>query len=472
MNNKNTAIQTIDKIWDDSIVPTLCKYVLIPNKSPAYDQNWETNGYMEQAVTLLTDWCKQQQVAGMQLEVHRAPGKTPLLMLEIPGQIDETVLLYGHLDKQPEMAGWDPDLGPWKPVLKNNRLYGRGAADDGYAVFAALSAIKLLQQQKLPHARCVILIEASEESGSSDLPFYIKKLQTRLRKPGLVICLDSGCGNYDQLWCTTSLRGLINGVLKVTVLKEGMHSGAASGVVPSSFRILRQLLGRIEDEKTGNILLPELNVTIPPARLKEAEKTAAVFGKNFSNNFPFINKTRPMHENEYDLVLNRTWRPTLSVTGMGEIPSLENAGNVLRPATSVMLSIRLPPTCDVARAKQGLKTTLESDPPYDADVSLEIKAADAGWNAPETQPWLAQAIHNASLNYYGKEALYWGEGGSIPFMGMLGEMFPEAQFMITGVLGPQSNAHGPNEFLDIPMAKKLTCCVAEVLSAHFQHFFK
>ena len=243
MNNKNTAIQTINKIWDDSIVPTLCKYVLIPNKSPAYDQNWETNGYMEQAVTLLTDWCKQQQVAGMQLEVHRAPGKTPLLMLEIPGQIDETVLLYGHLDKQPEMAGWDPDLGPWKPVLKNNRLYGRGAADDGYAVFAALSAIKLLQQQKLPHARCVILIEASEESGSSDLPFYIKKLQTRLRKPGLVICLDSGCGNYDQLWCTTSLRGLINGVLKVTVLKEGMHSGAASGVVPSSLSYFTATIG-------------------------------------------------------------------------------------------------------------------------------------------------------------------------------------------------------------------------------------
>lgn len=468
--NRHNAITSIAKMWDETIVPTLCQYVLIPNKSPAFDPDWEANGYMQQAVTLLTSWCEQQQISGMKLQVLRSPGKTPLILIEIPGQIDETVMLYGHLDKQPEMTGWASDLGPWQPVIKGNRLYGRGAADDGYAIFAALSAIKLLQQEDQPHARCIIIIEASEESGSSDLPFYIEKLKPQLPNPSLVICLDSGCGNYEQLWCTTSLRGLITAVLRVAVLEEGVHSGSASGIAPSSFRILRQLISRVEEENTGEILLPEFNVAPPPTRLVEAKKIATTLGENIWRSFPFIHDTKPVHIDCYELALNRAWRPALSLTGIGEIPALENAGNVLRPATSALLSIRLPPTADANLAAQALKKVLESAPPYGAHVTVTIKGAEGGWDAPETHPWLTEAINNASLNYYGKEALYWGEGGSIPFMGILGKMFPAAQFMVTGVLGPHSNAHGPNEFLDIDMAKKLTCCISEVLSAHFQQF--
>lgn len=468
LDTKKT-LQFVNQTWDNSIIPTLCEYIRIPNKSPAYDPNWQSSGHMEKAVELLADWCRQQNLPGMQLQIHRAVGRTPLLMIEIPGQSAETVILYGHLDKQPEMSGWQPDLSPWNPVIKNQRLYGRGSADDGYAVFAALTAIKVLQQQKIPHARCVILIEASEESGSHDLPYYVNELEKQIGIPSLVICLDSGCGNYDQLWCTTSLRGLVSGKLKIKILTEGVHSGAASGAVPSSFRILRQLLSRIEDENNGKILLKDFHVKIPATSIKEAKKTAAVLKNQVWTDYPLVKNAKPKGKNA-ELILNRTWRPTLSITGVEGIPEMQNAGNVLRPMTGVMLSFRLPPTCDAEKAAKTLKTKLETKPPYNAEVTLEIKDVNRGWKAPVMQTWLTNAVKEASQHYYGKEALFWGEGGSIPFMGMLGKKFPKAQFMITGVLGPKANAHGPNEFLDIPMAKKLTCCVAEVLAKHYQHY--
>lgn len=467
--NSQKMLQSISQTWDESIIPTLSEYIRIPNKSPAFDSNWQTTGHMEKAVELLANWCRQQNIAGMQLQIHRAAERTPLLMMDIPGQSKETVILYGHLDKQPEMTGWQDAFGPWKPVIKNQRLYGRGSADDGYATFAAVTAIKALQQQKIPHARCVILIEASEESGSPDLPYYVNELEKQIGIPSLIICLDSGCGNYSQLWCTTSLRGLINGKLTVKILTEGVHSGAASGAIPSSFRILRQLLSRIEDENTGKILLKDFYAKIPATRIKEAKKTAAVLKRHVWTDYPWVKNAKPKGKAE-ELILNRTWRPTLSVTGVAGIPEMQNAGNVLRPMTAVMLSFRLPPSCDAKKLAQVLKKKLEIKPPYNAEVTFEIKDVTNGWNVPATQPWLTQAMQEASQHYYGKETSYWGEGGGIPFMAMLGKKFPKAQFMITGVLGPHSNAHGPNEFLDIPAAKKLTACVAEVLAKHYEHF--
>ncbi len=459
----------VNQTWEQSIVPSLCEYIRIPNKSPSFDPQWETNGHMEKAVELMVNWCKQQNIANLQLTVHRLPGRTPLLVLEIPGQIEETILLYGHLDKQPEMTGWDPELGPWKPVLKNDRLYGRGGADDGYALFASLTAIKGLQQQNIPHARCVILIEASEESGSPDLPFYVEHLTHEIGTPDLVICLDSGCGNYDQLWCTTSLRGNIVGELKVEILTEGVHSGAASGIAPSSFRIVRQLLKRLEDENTGEILLDDLKVVIPAERIEQAKLVAETMGDKVWQELPFIKDAKPVSSNNYELIINRTWKAALSFTGIGGVPSLENAGNVLRPSTTAKLSMRLPPTCDAKKAAMAMKQILETNPPYNAQVTFIIREGAApGWNAPVIQNWLKQSLNEASQTYYGKPALYWGEGGTIPFMGMLGEKFPKAQFVITGVLGPKSNAHGPNEFLHITMAKNLTCCVAQIIADHYR----
>jgi acetylornithine deacetylase/succinyl-diaminopimelate desuccinylase-like protein len=464
----DTTRSFVDARWDESATPELIEYIKIPNKSPQFDPDWEAHGYMEQVVQQFTAWCEKQGIDGMQLEVVRLPGRTPLIFMDIPGAGEKTVLLYGHLDKQPEMSGWRDGLGPWQPVLEGDRLYGRGGADDGYATFASLIAIKALQEQGIPHARCVVIIEACEESGSYDLPHYIEALADRIGDPELVICLDSGCGNYDQLWCTTSLRGTIGGVLEVQVLNEGVHSGDASGIVASSFRILRQLLERVEMAADGVISAPEFNVAIPDSRLEQARRAAEVLGVQVYTRFPFVNGMRPANKNPTELILNRTWRPTLSVIGADGLPALADAGNVLRPRSAVKLSLRLPPTCDADTATRKLQSLLEEDPPYGARVSFKPDWNATGWHAPELAPWLEQALDQASRHYFGQPAMYMGEGGTIPFMGMLSKQFPGAQFLITGVLGPQANAHGPNEFLHIPTARKLTACVAEVLASHFE----
>ncbi|MEZ5464946.1 MAG: M20 family metallopeptidase [Lysobacteraceae bacterium] len=454
--------------WDEDIVPQLVDYIRIPNKSPMFDAKWAEHGYMDQAVTLMEHWAKAQPIKGMSVEVVRLEGRTPLIFIDIPGQGEDCVLLYGHLDKQPEMTGWDDDLGPWQPVLKGDKLYGRGGADDGYAIFGSLTAIRALQEQGIPHSRCVVIIEACEESGSYDLPHYVDHLADRIGRPSLVVCLDSGCGNYDQLWCTTSLRGLAGGNLRVDVLDEGVHSGDASGVVASSFRVLRTLLSRLEDESTGRIIPEALHAEVPADRLEQAKAAAAVLGNEVWDKFPVLDGMHPMNADNAELVLNRTWRPALSLTGIDGIPSLDSAGNVLRPHTAVKLSLRLPPTVDGDKAGKVLNDVLLSDPPYGVKVSLHLEKAATGWNAPPMSAWLTDAIAAASEDQFGRPAMYMGEGGSIPFMGMLGEKFPGAQFMITGVLGPHSNAHGPNEFLHIPTGKRVTACVAQVVAAHFE----
>jgi acetylornithine deacetylase/succinyl-diaminopimelate desuccinylase-like protein len=401
------------------------------------------------------------------VNVHRLPGRTPLVLIDVPGALPgDGVLLYGHFDKQPEMTGWRDGLGPWTPVVEGERLYGRGGADDGYSTFAALTALRALDDQGVPHARCVILIEGCEESGSFDLPFYLDALGDALGSPSLIVCLDSGCGNYDQLWGTTSLRGLAAGTLSVELLSEGVHSGSWSGVVASSFRVCRMLLSRIEDEATGEVLLPELHVEVPAGRLAEVEALAGVLGKGAFDELPLLPGARTAGSDVRELILNGTWRPTLSVTGAAGLPPIESAGNVLRPVTKLKLSVRLPPTCDAEAATAALKRALEADPPYGARVSFKADQAADGWDAPEPSPWLRESIDRASEAFFGRPAAYKGEGGSIPFMAMLGQRFPRSQFLITGVLGPGANAHGPNEFLHIPTAKRLTAAVAQVIADH------
>ncbi|HXJ08464.1 MAG TPA: M20 family metallopeptidase [Burkholderiales bacterium] len=455
----------IAEFWDDAIVPALTEYIRIPAKSPHFDKAWEKNGYIDDAVKLAEAWCRKHALPGMKIEVVRLPGKTPVLFLEIDGKAKGTVLMYGHLDKQPEMTGWHEGYGPWQPRLAEGKLYGRGGADDGYAVFASLAAIQALKEQQKNHARIVVLIECCEESGSYDLPAYLEFLSSRIQKPDLVIGLDSGCGNYEQLWGTTSLRGLVNGVLEVEVLTEGVHSGDASGVVASSFRVARLLLERIEDPESGVVGPAAFHAPIPPERGEQAKRAAAVLGEEIWRKFPFVKGMAPMAEDLADLVLNRTWRPALAVTGAEGLPAPANAGNVLLPKTALALSMRLPPTTGAKTAAMQLKTLLEADPPYGAKVGFSAGQAADGWNAPATAPWLFEAINSSSKKHFKADAMWMGEGGTIPFMAMLGSKFPQAQFLITGVLGPHSNAHGPNEFLHIEYAKKLTACVADVLAA-------
>jgi acetylornithine deacetylase/succinyl-diaminopimelate desuccinylase-like protein len=464
--NHTTLFSTIGAQWDKEIVPQITDYIRIPAKSPHFDSQWQSHGHLERVIALAHDWVRKQPVRGLTVELIRLAGRTPLLYFDVAGTGNRTALLYGHLDKQPEMTGWRQGYGPWVPLYEDGKLYGRGGADDGYAVFAALSAIGALQAQGIAHSRCVGVIETCEESGSYDLPAYLEALAPRMGQVDFVVGLDSGCGDYERLWATTSLRGLSGGTLSVEVLSEGVHSGDASGIVPSSFRIARKLLDRIEDVATGRLLPPEFHAPIPPERDEQARHAADILGDIVLGKYPFAGSTRPMTGDRAEALLNRTWRPALSITGADGLPSIIDGGNVLRPQTALKLSLRLPPTVDASAAERVLKRLLEADPPYDATVRFTPESSATGWNAPPTAPWLARAIDEASSHFYGKSSAAMGEGGTIPFMAMLGKHFPDAQFLITGVLGPHSNAHGPNEFLHVPYASKLTACVAYVLAAH------
>jgi len=464
----------IEHKWHDEILAALTDYIAIPAKSPAFDREWAKHGFIERVAIDAAQWAKCQPVQGLNVEIIRLPGRTPVIFFETPAtgsNYTGTLLMYGHLDKQPEFDGWRADLGPWTPKLKGDKLYGRGSADDGYAIYASLTALAALDSQGIERPRCVGLIETCEESGSYDLLPYVDALRGRLGKVDLVVCLDSGAGNYDQLWLTTSLRGLVTGELRVEVLDEGIHSGVYGGIAPSSFRIMRQLFERLEDSASGNLLPASFHCTIPANRLHEAQTAAAILGENVWKTLPWAcgqdsKPVLPVTTDPHEALLNSTWRPSLSVTGAAGLPAIADAGNVLRPHTLFKLSLRLPPLVDAAQAVQKLQALLELDPPYNAKVTFKADASPAtGWNAPASAGWLTAALNNASHRHFGADCASMGVGGTIPLMNVLKEGFPTAQFMVCGVLGPQSNAHGPNEFLHITYAKKLTAAVAEVIAA-------
>ncbi|MFO1270829.1 MAG: M20 family metallopeptidase [Rubrivivax sp.] len=481
MNAPERHLQLADfanRAWDERIVPALTDYIAVPAKSPMFDAEWQQHGLLDRVVHDAAAWVESRKVAGLKLEVVRLEGRTPVIFFDVPatraGSTD-TVLLYGHLDKQPEFNGWRKDLGPWTPKMENGLLYGRGGADDGYAVYAAISAIESLDAQGLARPRCVGLIETCEESGSPDLPAYIEALKSRLGNVGLVVCLDSGAGNYDQLWLTTSLRGMVSGVLKVEVLTEGIHSGDASGLVPSSFRILRQVLDRLEDSKTGRLLPESFHCAIPALRREQAQAAAAVLKDEVWKRYPWAcgadgGPVLPTTTDPVEALLNRTWRPTLSVTGVEGFPELSSAGNVLRPYTAFKLSLRLPPLVNGHEASVALKALLEDNAPYNAKVTFHPDGragalGATGWDAPALAPWLEESLDAASQAHWGAPLGYIGQGGTIPLMSMLAAGFPKAQMMVCGVLGPKSNAHGPNEFLHVGYGKKLTASVAQVIAA-------
>ena len=458
--------QTIDHAWEDDIVDSLSEYIKIPALSPAFDSNWKENGYIDAAVQHIAEWCKAQPIEGLTVEVREIEGRTPLIYMEVPGKGDENILLYQHLDKQPEFVGWHEGLGPWTPVRRGDKLYGRGGADDGYGAYATLTAVRCLQEQGVAHANLKIIVEASEESGSPDLPAHLEALADRIGVPSMVVCLDSGAGDWDHLWLTTSLRGVIVGTLDVSVTTAGVHSGDGGGVIPSSFRIVRQLLDRLQDSETGRILLDELYADIPEIRQQQAQAAAAVLGDEVFTKFPFKDGVKPNNDDLAELILNRTWRPALEITGADGLPETATAGNVLRTNTKLALSIRIPAGVDSHMAEKLIAETLQNNPPQGAHVKWEVKHPADGFHANPVSEWLSQALETASQNHFGNGVQFMGEGGTIPFMPMLQHQFPAAEFMITGILGPESNAHGPNEFTHIPCAKAVTGCVSEILAAH------
>jgi acetylornithine deacetylase/succinyl-diaminopimelate desuccinylase-like protein len=452
----------VHRAWEHDAVPALVRYGAIPCLSPAFDPDWEKDGHLEAAAQLLADWCRTRAVAGIGAEVLTSAGRTPLVLVEAPGTADDagTVLVYGHLDKQPPLGEWREGLGPYAPALEGERLYGRGMADDGYAAFAACLALEALDGRGVARPRVVVLAEASEESGSPDLPDYLDELGERIGRPDLVVCLDSGCLSYDRLWLTSSLRGNLVQTVRVQVLTEGVHSGAAGGIVPTSFRVLRRLLDRVEDPATGEILLPELH----------AESTGhghdgTPISWHAATAFPAVPGLVFLGDSEEDRLLRRAWRPALAVTGMDGVPSVRDGGNVLRPFTTARISVRLPPTVDAARASRALSSALSADPPEGVAVSVESETPAPGWASPPLDPWVAAAFERASLEVFGEPAGTLGEGGTIPFLSMLGERWPGVPLVATGVLGPGSNAHGPNEFLHLPMAEAVTVATARLVEA-------
>lgn len=474
----------VEHEWYQDVVPTLEKYIKIPNLSPYFTtpDNVADLAAQDKAFALLEGWVRGLDVRGMVVEKHQLEGRTPLLFVEVaatPGvDVREagTVLLYGHMDKQPPFTDWEEGTGPYEPRIKDGKLYGRGGADDGYAVFCALTAIRGCQKQGLPHARMVVIIEACEESGSPDLPAYIVHLKAKIGTPNLVVCLDSGAGNYEQLWVTTSLRGVCVGNLTVELTSEGVHSGDASGIVPDTFRVARTLLDRLEDSASGRVKLASLHAPIPEQVRLQVHHCAQVLGREgLIDCFPFLPGAQHVQVPEAtstaelltELALNRWWRPQLAVIGAAGLPPAASAGNVLRPSTTLALSIRLPPALDTKSVQADLRDLLTRDAPLGAKVSFTSQKCGRGWAAPPLAPWLETISQEASRTFYkGKDCMYMGEGGSIPFMAMLGELYPSSQFLILGCLGPHSNAHGPNEFLHLEFSAKLTMCVTYVLAKH------
>ncbi|WP_197319625.1 M20/M25/M40 family metallo-hydrolase [Saccharomonospora sp. NB11] len=461
---------SVRRMWADDVLPSLSTLVSIPALSPAFDPDWAETGHLAAAVDHVRAWFTERDLPGATVDVVSLPGRSPVLLLDVPateGAEDKgTVLMYGHLDKQPPVGGWSEGLGPWTPVVKDGRLYGRGSADDGYAGYAAVTALTAVREAGGSHARIVVLLETGEESGSPDLPAYLDHLADRLGRVSLVVCLDSGGNDYERLWLTTSLRGLAQVHVTVRVLETAQHSGMASGVVPSSFRVLRMLLDRLENSETGEITLAECNVEIPPNRIAEAKQTVEAVPGSIIGTTPWHGSTKPVSSDEMELLINNTWRPSLSIIGASGMPEPADAGNVLRTSTTLALSFRLPPTADSQAALEAITKALTTDVPYDATVELSgVEAAD-GWNAPEPAPWLTAALQRASDEIFGKPWGNVGLGGSIPFMGLLGEKYPDAQFVVTGALGPDSNAHVPDEWLHLDYAQQVTETVATVLDAH------
>ncbi|SFP82019.1 Acetylornithine deacetylase/Succinyl-diaminopimelate desuccinylase [Amycolatopsis arida] len=468
--DQNVVHETVRGLWANDVLPSLSGLVEIPALSPVFDTEWQRSGHLDAAVEHVRRWLSARDIPGAEVDVVRLEGRSPVLLLDVPatpGAEDRgTVLLYGHLDKQPPVGGWSDGLGPWTPVLRGDRLYGRGSADDGYAGYAATAALEAVRAAGGGHARAVVLLETGEESGSPDLPAYLAHLGERLGPVSFVVCLDSGGNDYERLWLTTSLRGMAQVRVTVRVLESAQHSGLASGVVPDSFRILRSLLDRVEDPATGRILINECTVDIPENRRAEAAASAAAAPGALAGAFPRHGSTRPVNEDDVELLLNNSWRPTLSVIGAAGLPEPAHAGNVLRTSTTLALSFRLPPTADSAAALTAIEKALSSDVPYGATVELTGVEHANGWNAPDSAPWLSAALQRVSDQVFGAPSRSIGLGGSIPFMGLLAERYPAAQFLVTGALGPDSNAHVPDEWLHVPHAQRVTEAVAHILHAH------
>lgn len=453
----------VEEWWDKSALPSLCEFVEIPALSPSFDSEWEANGYLDAAVNTFIAWTRSLPLKGLTVSVHRLKNRSPLLLVKIEGDSDGEVLFYSHLDKQPEATGWSEGKGPWKPVIEDDWLFGRGSVDDGYGGYAGVLSVLALQDQGVSHPTCRFLIETGEESGSPDLSFYLDELESVLGVPDLVIVLDTGGIDYDRLWITESLRGIVAGTLSVKVSSVGVHSGHGSGVMPSSFRLARQLLSRIEDENTGEIKPEWLHIEITD-KMKEQAKKIVDMNLESVDDFPLLKGVEKQVKDPLDIFLTMNLAPSLSIIGADGIPSIQDAGNVLRTNTDLKVSIRTPPGISADEVAKKVQDLLEANPPNGAYVSAEMTEVADGFLSPELPEKLSDMLKESGKKFYGNEPMSLFIGGTIPVMAMLQSRYPDSKFIITGAGGPGGNAHGPDEKLHIPTAKKVTKCMAAVVS--------
>ena len=454
----------VEEWWDKSALPSLCEFVEIPALSPSFDSEWEANGYLDAAVNTFVAWTRSLPLKGLTVSVHRLKNRSPLLLLKIEGNEDGEVLFYSHLDKQPEATGWSEGKGPWKPVIEDGWLFGRGSVDDGYGGYAGILSVLALQDQGVSHPTCRFLIETGEESGSPDLSFYLDELESILGVPDLVIVLDTGGIDYDRLWITESLRGIVAGTLSVKVSSVGVHSGHGSGIMPSSFRLARQLLSRIEDENTGEIKPEWLHIEITD-KMKEQAKKIVEMNSESVNDFPLLKGVEKQVKDPLDIFITMNLAPSLSIIGADGIPSIQDAGNVLRTNTDLKVSIRTPPGISADEVAKKVQDLLEANPPNGAHVSAEMTEVADGFLSPELPEKLSDMLKESGKKFYGNEPMSLFIGGTIPVMAMLQSRYPDSKFIITGAGGPGGNAHGPDEKLHIPTAKKVTKCMAAAVSA-------
>ena len=454
----------VEEWWDKSALPSLCEFVEIPALSPSFDSDWESNGYLDAAVETFIAWTRSLPLKGLTISVHRLKNRSPLLLIKIEGDEEGEVLFYSHLDKQPEASGWSEGKGPWKPVIEDGWLYGRGSVDDGYGGYAGVLSILALQDQGISHPTCRFLIETGEESGSPDLSYYLDELESVLGVPDLVIVLDTGGLDYDRLWVTESLRGIVAGTLSVKVSSVGVHSGHGSGVMPSSFRLVRQLLSRIEDENTGEIKPKWLHTKISD-KMREQATQIIKMNSESDDDFPLLEGVEKQVNDPLDIFLTMNLSPSLSIIGADGIPSIQDAGNVLRTNTDLKISIRTPPGISADDVAIKVQRLLEENPPNGAHVSAKMTEIADGFLSPELPEKLSEALIESGKKFYGNEPMSLFIGGTIPVMAMLQSRYPDSKFIITGAGGPGGNAHGPDEKLHVPTAKKVTKCMAAAVSA-------
>ena len=455
-----------DELWEESIIPSLSDFIEIEALSPSFEPNWKEKGELNETINLFTKWLVDQELEGMEYKVHTIDERTPVLLVTVEGTGPGEVIFYSHLDKQPSRPKlWSEGLHPLKGVRREPWLYGRGALDDGYGGYVCITALKMLQEQGVPYPRSHFLIETCEESGSYDLPPYLELLTEDLGEPDLIVVLDSGGPDYEHIWVTEALRGLVAGNLSVKVSNEGVHSGMSGGVIPSSFRIQRMLLDRVEDSKTGEILVPEMHVEISDKVRKEAEELGNLLGDELWSQLPVVDTLRPQNEGVAEILLDMNWRPAMSVIGANGMPPTQTAGNVLRTHTDLKLSFRIPPGVNSEIIDSIVKETLEKNPPYGSKVEYTPDAAADGFHAPAMDGKIADALSSASLHITGLPPMATWVGGTIPFMAMMQKKYPSAQFFCTGTGGPGNNAHGPDEKLHIPSSKRLTAVLSATIAA-------